>query len=86
MTEESSATSLHEAVRALAHAKAKVERARQALNAARADVAQCKKAVAHAAVVEYQNGMRQKEIVKVTGLTRETIRKYLRAEGITAYD
>ncbi|MEV4536276.1 hypothetical protein AB0J82_21035 [Asanoa sp. NPDC049518] len=86
MTEKPSTPSLPEAVRALARAQAKVGRARKALDAARAEVAKGKIAVAGAAVVAYQNGMRQKEIAQLTGLTRETIRKYLRAEGITAED
>ncbi|GAA1843259.1 helix-turn-helix domain-containing protein [Asanoa iriomotensis] len=86
MTKDSSTPSLLEAVRALTKAQAKVVRARKSLDAARAEVEQHRRAVADAAVIAHRNGMRQKEIAERTGLTRETIRKYLRAVGINAND
>jgi DNA-nicking Smr family endonuclease len=66
-----------EAVAQLEAVRAQVGTARNSVNEARAELA--------AAIVEAgQLGVRQVEIVKVSGYTRERVRQILRAAGVEA--
>jgi BMFP domain-containing protein YqiC len=81
---------LEEAVRALKAAEAGVpraeeraeERARQIKAAARARVDGARQELHKAIVAEYGRGVRQVDIVKRTGYTRERVRQILRADGV----
>ena len=58
------------------------ERARQIKAEARARVERARQALHEAIVTEYGRGARQVDLVKRTGYTRETIRRILRAAGV----
>jgi len=65
--------------RAQEAAKARVAAAREAKNRARIELVE-------AMVDAAQSGMRQVEIVKITGYTRERVRQILRGAGVEADD
>ncbi|QGN47423.1 hypothetical protein ACN26Y_14770 [Micromonospora sp. WMMD558] len=76
------------AVRAYEEARAAVmdaqARAEQLVTNARNDVAEARSRFAEAIVDAARDGMRQVDIVRVTGYTRERVRQILRAGGVEA--
>ncbi|MEW2383053.1 hypothetical protein AB0873_13345 [Micromonospora sp. NPDC047707] len=76
------------AVRAYEEARAAVmdaqARAEQLVTNARNDVAEARSRLAEAIVDAARDGMRQVDIVRVTGYTRERVRQILRAGGVEA--
>ncbi|NJP32882.1 hypothetical protein [Micromonospora thermarum] len=76
------------AVRAYEEARAAVvdgqAQAEQLVTDARNDVAEARSRLAEAIVDAARGGMRQVDIVRVTGYTRERVRQILRAGGIEA--
>lgn len=81
---------LDAALLALVEAQEAEERAKrdaaQLVADARANVS-AKRRGLHAAIVEAsKRGMRQKDIIEKTGMTRESIRRILRAGGVEAGD
>lgn len=59
-------------------------KAREVVADARADVAKARQALHAAIVAAYLDGLRQKDLVERTGMTRESIRRILRAGGVEA--
>ena len=76
------ASDLEQAVRAFAQAQAEVTQTQQLLAEKRAEVPRARARLAAVIVEAYQRGMRQNEIVSVTGYTRESVRRILRAAGV----
>ena len=73
---------LETATRAYADAQAAVVAAQQTLADRRADVPVARQRLADAIVAAAQAGVRQREIVDVTGYSREQVRRILRAAGV----
>ena len=69
-------------MRAFAQAQSEVTRAQELLAAKRAEVPRTRTQLAAVIVDVYQRGMRQNEIVAITGYTRESVRRILRAAGV----
>ncbi|MFG1606025.1 hypothetical protein [Actinoplanes sp. NPDC049265] len=76
------ASDLEQAVRAFAQAQAEVTQTQELLAEKRAEVPRARARLAAVIVEVYQRGMRQNEIVLVTGYTRESVRRILRAAGV----
>ncbi|MCY1141716.1 hypothetical protein OWR29_27275 [Actinoplanes sp. Pm04-4] len=74
---------LETAARAYADAQAAVVEAQETLAARRADVPEARQRLADTIVAAAQAGVRQRDIVDVTGYSREQVRRILRAAGIT---
>lgn len=58
--------------------------ARELVRAARAGVAQARRRLAEAMVAEAEQGVRQVDIIRRTGYSREQVRTILRAGGVEA--
>lgn len=69
-------------MRAFAQAQVEVVQTQELLAAKRAEVPRARARLAAVIVEVYQRGMRQNEIVSVTGYTRESVRRILRAAGV----
>jgi hypothetical protein len=77
---------LDDAAEAYRAAVAKLDAARAAVPAAREELAEARTALAAAMVMAARSGMTQTEIIRRTGYTRESVRRILRAGGVTADD
>jgi CRP-like cAMP-binding protein len=77
---------LEMAAQAYADAQAAVVDAQQALADRRADVPVARQRLADAIVAATRAGVRQRDIVDVTGYSRESVRRILRAAGVEAAD
>jgi hypothetical protein len=75
--------SLEEAVAAYDQARGRIDHAKAGVEEARAEAERKRQALAAAVVAEARGGARQVDIIRRTGLARETVRRYLRAAGIT---
>jgi multidrug resistance efflux pump len=75
---------LDDAANAYRHAQATLADARGRVNQARADIEQARVELAEAIVDAARAGMRQVEIVRRSGYTRESVRRICRAAGIDA--
>lgn len=75
-------TGLDAAANAYRQAQAKLDAARAAIGPARADVERARLELAEAIVEAARGGMRQVEIVRRSGYTRESVRRICRAAGI----
>jgi hypothetical protein len=73
---------LEAAVQAYADAQAAVVAAQQEVAARKADVPRTRERLAAAIVAATQAGVRQVDIVRVTGYGREQIRRIVRAAGV----
>lgn len=73
---------LEAAVRAYAEAQAAVASAQQAVADRRAEVPRARERLAEAIVAATRAGMRQRDIVRITGYGREQVRRIVRAAGI----
>jgi hypothetical protein len=73
---------LEKAAQAYAEAQAAVVAAQQALADRRADVPVARQRLAEAIVAATRAGVRQRDIVTITGYSRESVRRILRAAGI----
>lgn len=63
---------------AVDEAKASLRAGQERLRAARAELAE-------SVVVAYQHGTRMRDLVEITGLSRERLRQLLRAAGVEPY-
>ncbi|WP_412748300.1 hypothetical protein [Krasilnikovia sp. M28-CT-15] len=75
---------LETAAQAYADAQGAIAEAQQALSAARDDVRIARQGLADAIVAATLAGARQIDVMKVTGYSREQIRRILRAAGVEA--
>ena len=73
---------LDEAVRAYRDAQAAAAAAEQRAADGRAEVLRRRDALAEAIVEAAESGLRQIDIIKITGYSRERVRQILRAGGI----
>lgn len=76
------AKSLADAVAAFHAAQASVAAAEERAAQERGKLADARTELAAAIVAEAQGGMRQRDIVKITGYSRERVRQILRAGGV----
>ena len=81
---------LSDAVRAYRHARADIDAARdqaaQIIEDAKAEAERKRVALADAIVAAARAGMRQRDIVAITGYNRERVRQIVRAAGIEPDD
>jgi hypothetical protein len=77
---------LAQAVAAYRAAQEALEEARTHVPKARDALAEKRSEMAEAIAEAYHSGMRQVEIIRMTGLSRERVRLILRAAGIEADD
>jgi hypothetical protein len=75
-------TDLERAAKAYRDAQARLAEARAQVGIARNTFEEARETLAEAIVAAYHAGMRQIEIVRVTGYTRETVRVILRTAGV----
>lgn len=76
------AKSLSDAVAAFHKAQASVAASEQRAAEERAKLVDARAELADAIVTEAQKGMRQRDIIKITGYSRERVRQILRAGGV----
>lgn len=77
-------TRLENAAKSYRRARAALEAARSRVTSARTDVEAARVELSEAMVEAARAGVRQKQIVTISGYTRERVRQILRAAGVEA--